>query len=43
MNTFWTEEVGNTVYCPDLTTFGGCSIVSFKYFTTETLKTNCQN
>lgn len=38
MNTFWTEEVGNTVYY--LTTFGGCSIVSFKYFTTETLKTN---
>lgn len=44
MNTFWTEDTeegGDTVYCPGLTTFGGCSVLSFKYFTTETLKTSC--
>lgn len=41
MNTFWTEG-GDTVYCPGLTTLAGCSIPSFQYFTTETLKTSCQ-
>lgn len=36
----WTEERGDTVYCPGLTTLGGCSIPSFKNFPIETLKTS---